>query len=278
MNRSVVVTGASGFIGQALSAALRSAGMEVVPVARRPGGGWRQVSDYRDAPSADVLIHLAEDSDRGRVNAAGSAVSARALQTMEALLHKPFQRVIYASSSVLYGDAESKAHDPADHVQLVDEYSRTKWQCERLVLQRQGNLVLRLSNIYGPGMSANNVISTILRQIPGTGALCVWDAGPIRDFLWIDDVVSAMSAAITSDFDGTLNLGSGAAYSIGEVARMALAAGGEADRPVQCTKSSGRSSCLALDIRETTRALGWCPTTHLKTGLERLIKDRLSPE
>ncbi|AOS44982.1 dTDP-4-dehydro-6-deoxyglucose reductase [Lacunisphaera limnophila] len=278
MKHSVVVTGASGFVGGALARALRSAGIAVVPVARSPGAGWRQLADYREAPPADVLVHLAEDNNRGRVNAGGAAASGAAIRTMEQLLAKPYRRVIYASSAVLYGDEESQPRGRGDAVQLADTYATTKWECERRVLQAKGNLVVRLANIYGPAMSANNVISTILGQIPGKGPLCVWDAGPVRDFLWIDDAVTALCAAITSEVDGVLNLGSGVGHSIGEVARIALAISGEADRPVQSTQPAGRSSRLVLDIQETTRALGWRPTTHLKTGVERLMNGRLSSE
>lgn len=127
MKRTVVVTGASGFIGRALSATLALSGVVVRPVSRSSGEGWQQLADYRDTPSADVLVHLAEANDRGRANAAGEAGYDAAIETMEAVLGKSYQRVIYASSSVLYGDAESRAREPGDRVQLVDNYTKTKW-------------------------------------------------------------------------------------------------------------------------------------------------------
>jgi UDP-glucose 4-epimerase len=276
MKRTVVVTGASGFIGRALSATLALSGVVVRPVSRSRGEGWQQLADYRDTPSADVLVHLAEANDRGRANAAGEAGYDAAIETMEAVLGKSYQRVIYASSSVLYGDAESRAWGPGDQVHVVDTYTRTKRQCERLVLTGKSNLVVRLANIYGPGMSANNVVSTILRQVPGTGDLCVWDASPIRDFLWIEDTVSALVAATTGEASGVFNLGSGVGYSIGDVARSALALCGEEHRPVRSTKPAARDSHLVLDIAETTRVLGWQPITHLNEGMGRLISHRLS--
>ena len=46
---------------------------------------------------------------------------------------------------------------------------------------------MRLANVYGPGMAANNVMSDILGQVPGDGPLVVRDIAPVRDYLWIED-------------------------------------------------------------------------------------------
>ena len=59
---------------------------------------------------------------------------------------------------------------------------------------------MRPANIYGPGMSKNNVLSTILQQIPGMGKLEVMDTNPVRDFIWVEDAAEGIVALALSIF------------------------------------------------------------------------------
>lgn len=264
-------------MGSSVVAALRKRQANVVPVARRPGVGWRQVNDYSEAPPGDVIVHLAEDSDRRRVNEGGEAYAVHARRILESLRSKCGSRLVYASSGVLYGDDSCRAHETGDAVQLTDNYTRSKRSGELLVLQHAGGVALRLANLYGPGMSANNVVSTILAQVPGEGDVCVWDDTPVRDFLWIEDAAAAIVAVALGTGTGIFNLGSGRGYAIREVAETALAAATEGHRMIRATRPAGRESHLVLAIGGTARGFGWVPTTSLKQGLERLITPNLPP-
>lgn len=276
--RPVVVTGASGFLGARLVATLRDQGIDVLPLARRAGPGWTQVDDYSAAPEGDVLIHLAEDSDRRRVNDAGEASAEAARRTLGFLLEKNYRRVIYASSGVLYGDESTQPHEPGDPIHVTDIYSRIKRESELMVLKHSGGVVLRLANLYGPGMSEKNVLSAILAQVPGEGDLCVWDDAPLRDFLWIDDAAAGVAAAALGDATGIYHLGSGSGHSIREIAATVLALAGQSHRAIVATQPSGRTSHLTLTIDQTARDFGWTPKTSIKDGLQRLISPKLSSQ
>jgi UDP-glucose 4-epimerase len=268
---TVAVTGASGFLGRTVVEYLKQAGAEVVPVARRVVPGCHRVADYGETPPADVLVHLAEDSNRGRVNAAGTEYENAARVTLKKILAKPFHRVVYASSAALYGDESMEPHGIGDVVAVTDAYTRIKHHAEGLVAARKG-VVVRLANLYGPGMNENNVVGTILRQIPGAGPLSVWDDKPIRDFLWIEDAAAAMAKMALGSLDGIYNLGSGISMSVHALAELALGLAGEKGRPIQTTKPIGRVSCLRLDISATTRDWGWNPLVDMRHGLEKIIK------
>jgi len=271
----VVVTGASGFLGARVVAALRQRHANVVPVARRPGAGWTQIDDYAETPPGDVIVHLAEDSDRGRVNKAGEVYAAQVRRTIECLRAKSGHRLVYASSGLLYGDAAERPCRPGDPVQLTDNYARSKRAGELLTLEHTGGVALRISNLYGPGMSANNVVSTILAQVPGRDDLCVWDDAPVRDFLWIEDAAAAVAAVALGTGTGIYNLGRGQGNAVREVAEVVLALAGQGHRNVCSTRPAGRHSSLVLAIGGTTRGFGWEPTTSLKQGLERLMTSKL---
>lgn len=276
----IVVTGASGFIGRKVLQSLASCQhVEVVPVTRRDIPGWYKVSDYAQSPSGDVLIHLAEDCDRGRVGELGTAYEEDVLATLNSLLIKNYRRIVYASSATLYGDEEPAAHSVTDQLKITDTYSRVKRLSEIAVLNSPGGVVVRLANIYGDGMSRKNVMSAILGQIPGSGPLVVLDSTPERDFLNVEDaaegiVTLALGALQQGGAAKIFNLGTGVGTSIGALASMALEVANQTDRPVQSTYPSSKKSILILDYSDTTLACGWKPKTSLRQGLVNLMQQR----
>src|SRR4051794_33403107 len=98
----VVVTGASGFIGRALVAALSQLNVEVVAVSRRrcPTAATAEVvvRDYSETPPGDILVHLAESNNQSTIEQIGDHYVTDALARLEGMLAKRYQRVVYASS------------------------------------------------------------------------------------------------------------------------------------------------------------------------------------
>ena len=262
--------------GRVLRVLAAQQNVEVIAVTRREISGWCRVPDYSLSPAGNVLIHLAEDNDRAEVTKSGQAYEEKVMATLTALLAKGYRRVVYASSAVLYGDADIWAHLPNDPIRSDDAYMRIKRLSEMAVLKLHGGVVVRLANIYGPGMSLNNVISTILRQIPGTASLEVMDTNPVRDFVWVQDAAEGIVAMALDHFKkgnegGLYNLGTGLGTSIGALAGMALEIAGQTGRPVKAKCSSDRQSSLILDFSATTSAFGWKPKTSLQQGLAHLL-------
>ena len=270
----IVVTGASGFLGSMVARRLAGRAVEVVRVARRPLPGAIQVTDYAHTPDGDVLVHLAEEKDRSRAHEEGDAGVEAARRVLHALLGKPWQRVIYASSAVLYGDREYAPHKTGDRVYAADAYSRMKLAGEKAVLGSQAGVVARLANLYGPGMAGNNVVSTILRQIDADGPLVVRDETPVRDFVWAEDAADAIARMAMEGASGLFNVGSGEGVSIRQLATLALKLAGQGNRAVLASQPGGRSSCIVLDISATIGALGWSPRIDLEHGLGQLLRDR----
>lgn len=274
----VVVTGASGFLGgYVLQLLSKLQNIEVVAVTRQNINGWHTVSDYSESPRGDVLIHLAEDNDRMHVAKLGKIYEQEVQDTIAALSKKDYSRVVYASSAVLYGDVGDYARSPNDPIQCNDTYSSAKRQSELTVLERQCGVIVRLSNVYGIGMSKNNVVSTILRQIPGEGWLEVMDTNPVRDFIWVADAAEGIVALALSNFVGgnkssIFNLGTGVGVSIGSLAVLALKIAKQPERVVHANNVSNRKSSLILDFADTTVACGWRPRTSLHQGLIHMLQ------
>jgi UDP-glucose 4-epimerase len=270
---TIVVTGATGFLGRCLMAYLAEHDMTVIPVSRRRLPGVCLVRDYLESPVGDVLIHLAEEPDRGMVNRMGDDYVERAASVIAALSSHPNQRVVYVSSGVVYGDGCEPACKVGATVMAEDAYSKSKLLNERIVLDAGGG-VARLSNLFGFGMSENNVVSDIIRQVPGAGPLMVRDDKPVRDYLHVSDAVSAMTLLVKSGYRGIVNVGSGVGTSVRKLAELALVSVGQGARDIVATAPSSRRSTNVLDISETTKLLGWQPVARLEEQLPRLIHDR----
>lgn len=276
----VVVTGATGFIGGRVLRLLREhSQVELVPVSRQRIPHLCCVTDYAQSPSGDVLIHLAENCDRGQVANLGTAYEESVTASLLALLAKGYNRTVYASSAVLYGDKDARPHLTSDRVVISDAYARVKYQSELAVLNSAGGMVVRLANVYGHGMSENNVLSAILRQIPGSGVLSVIDASPVRDFISVDDVAEGIVALAlrhnnNGNTGGLYNLGTGIGTSIEALANAALDIAGQSDRRVETKSNTSTQSSLVLDYNQTTYDYGWEPQITLRQGLTALLLKR----
>jgi len=268
----VIVTGASGLLGGAVVRQLRARdpSVDVVGVSRRECRGHVCVRDYSHAPEGDVLVHLAEASDRSWVERAGDAYVSNALGLVETFARRRYRYIVYASSAVLYGDKSEERHRIGDPIFVCDRYSHLKAQSEQIVLS-SGGVSARLSNLYGFGMRAENVVNKILSQIPGVGPLRVFDSSPSRDFLWIDDAAAAIAAMALHPSSGLYNVGTGIRTTIAELARIALTHSNQGSRPVLSDRPPGGLSCIVVDPSATEAVYGWAPTLSIERGIGLLV-------
>ena len=265
----VVVTGASGFLGSFIARGLTYAGVTTLRVSRQDIPGFLQVAKYADSPVGDVLIHLAEINNRSRVNQLSVEYEHEASSTLQALLKKGYKKVIYASSSVLYGDGVCAPHIESDPVSATDAYTRVKLASEQSVLSC-GGVVVRFANIYGPGMAAENVLSHILGQLDQDAPITLQDTSPVRDFIWVEDAAEAIMKMVTGRAQGVFNVGTGIGTSIGELASMLLQEVRQPQRQIVSVQTATRPSGIVLDIAKAKQDLHWQPSVLLNEGLRRL--------
>jgi len=273
----VVITGASGFLGKHLVSKLRQsqeANIEIVGVSRQKIDGLLQVSDYKDTPKGDVLIHLAEENSRSGAQNGGDDTLKNASELIESLTKKQFSKVIYASSAVVYGDSSTNKHSISDELISADIYTKLKVAGEQAILTNSNSFVLRISNLYGDGMSPNNVTNTIIQQAKIDNNIEVESLEPIRDFLWIEDATQAITKIIFNDSkkykDQVFNIGSGDGTSIRKLAETALQIASRSDFKISA-RSTSAPSCIILDIEETIKQLDWQPTVNIYDGFYRLM-------
>jgi UDP-glucose 4-epimerase len=245
-------------------------GIEVMGTSRQSRPGIVQVSSYADAPGGDVLVHLAEVSDRSLANSKGLAYQQACRATVEILLRKKYERVVYASSAVLYGDQNDNLCKIDDPIHVVDTYTRVKCESEQMLREKKG-VIARIVNLYGPGMASGNVMSTILNQVLLDGPIHVLDVNPIRDFLWIEDAASALEVMSLGSATGVFNVGTGQGTSVLQLATSVINASRQFNRAIESKTQVNKRSHLVVDISETINHFGWRPTTSLERGIQVLV-------
>lgn len=279
-----LVTGAAGFAGRYLVAALREAGWKVTTLDRHPPADI--VGDLGRVRlrgrSFDVVFHLAGFSNpsasRDRPEeayAANAAAAARLAREVRA------GRLVVASSCHVYGEVPRR-ENPVDETRLPrprTPYAASKLCGEALARASGKNVVvLRPFNHTGPGQSAAYVCPAIARAVAlaetgrGPRIVTVEDLSPRRDFFDVRDMARAYLLAADKGRAGQIyNVASGRGIAIGEIAAVLARA---ARVPVRVRGRRGPESVLVGDASEFRRATGWTP----RIPLERTLRDLLEYE
>jgi nucleoside-diphosphate-sugar epimerase len=301
----VLVTGASGFLGQHLVRALLALGAEVAALLRDPqSGGWPhfvnrepecadrvfilrgdlldEAAVVRAAAGAQIVFHLAGNGGGGgsfrsftdaNVTGTCNVVTACATQAVG--------RLLFASTAAVYGTRTEAAVDEDHPLCGRSVYAASKIAAEALVTAYAAagawTATLRLSNVYGPNQSTETVVTTILRQLCARDEIELQTLHPVRDYVHVQDVIDALlAAALRPDLPSgrTLNISSGRGHSVAQLVEAAIAAvrRTEPARSIRIRsedKGSGQPlDHLVCSAAAARAALGWEPLINLVDGLQ----------
>ena len=288
-----LVTGAAGFIGSHLAAALQAQGHEVV--------GVDCFTDYYDpalkeenAAGLDVLrLDLAEEDlplDRvdGVFHLAGQPgvrsfgdvfdeyVRRNLVATRRVLeaAARAGVRVVFASSSSVYGEAESYPTPEETEPKPISPYGITKAGCEQLAraYARAFGLdvvVLRYFTFYGPRQRPDMAFTRIVNALARGGVFELYGDGlQSRAFTYVADGVEATIAAIDRAPAGAVyNVGGGAEATMREAIAALERISGHTLELVERPAAKGDVRRTAPDTSRIERELGWRATTELEDGL-----------
>ncbi|MBN2386955.1 MAG: NAD-dependent epimerase/dehydratase family protein [Anaerolineales bacterium] len=299
-----LITGAAGFLGSALANHLAREGHQVrglddlsagEPQVLEPGVHFTR-GDVNDRPKlwtllqdVDCVYHLAArvsvpesilyPREYNAVNVGGT------VSLMEAMRDVGIRRVVLASSGAIYGDQEVQPLSEGQAPKPRSPYAVSKLAAEYYVrtigaLWGIETISLRIFNAYGPGQhlppAHPPVVPYFLRQAIRNGTIVVHhDGGQTRDFVYVDDVVSAMVAASTAPtINGlVINIGSGYETTVRDLARLTMEATGSQANVVYNQQVEGGVSRMCANITLAQKKLNYKPAIGLKQGL-RLALER----
>jgi nucleoside-diphosphate-sugar epimerase len=224
--QTFTILGAAGFVGRALANRLRAEGHCVHPVTR--GALPALLATNRNAGHVIDCIGLTGDF-RSRPYDTAEAHIAVTAQCLAALRCDSF---LFVSSTRVYARAAA-THEatplPCDPTDPSDLYNLTKLTGEALCLgdKRPTVRVVRLSNVYGPGMSNDTFLGQVLREGTTTGAVAFHQAATsAKDYIGLNDVTRLLPAIACTARLRLYNLAAGRNTSHGAIAAALSASTG----------------------------------------------------
>ena len=298
-----LITGAAGFLGSSLANQLAREGHQVRGLDDLSTGDPKSLSpdvhftrgDVSDRPKlwtllqeVDVVYHLAArvsvpesvlyPRDYNNVNVGGTVA------LMEAMRDVGVRRVVLASSGAVYGDLADQPLTESLTPAPRSPYAVSKLSAEYYVRTIGGlwgieTVSLRIFNAYGPGQhlpaSHPPVVPHYLRQALRGGTLVAHgDGSQTRDYVYVDDVVSALVASATApNINGlVINVGSGTETSIKDLIQHVLDTTNSNAEVIYNAKTSGGVSRMRADLTLANQKLNYRPSLTLAEGLRLTLK------
>ena len=298
-----LVTGAAGFVGSSLCDALLGQGYEVIGldcfldyyprfIKERNLSAARDFERFTfaeanlleaDLPAllqdAEIVFHLAaQPGVRASWGTTFDRYSDNNVLATQRLLEacrttRP-RRIVFASSSSVYGNPDHLPVKESDHTRPVSPYGVTKLAAEHLCGLYYSNfqvptVCLRYFTVYGPRQRPDMAFHRFIRS----GLLrepieILGDGNQTRDFTYIDDVVQVTRASADAGTPGSIyNVGGGARWALRDVLSTL-------ERVLNISLEIRRGPAAPGDVRDTfadtslaRRELGFAPSTTVEQGL-----------
>ena len=274
---SVLILGASGFLGSHVATALQASGHSVITLGRSDAVDVRM--DATDLDQLKSLLREVEPTAVINLLGAGLSDPSANLDEMEEVnAHFPPR---LAELLALVGGAHLIHAASSTEVAALDgsfesEYSRTKAQGTSALLARESELpitILRVHNTYGGDQPARRFVASAIDSVAAGRSIELRYPDRVRDFVHVDDVAASFVAAVGAQPAGCVmyEVGTGIGMSLGSVVRTIAELLGR-DDPVLASPS-------VEDLHPVTVAsqdlLLRPATIELSHGLERTISERL---
>jgi nucleoside-diphosphate-sugar epimerase len=302
---NALVTGGAGFIGSALARALLDRGWAVrvldnlltgfeenVPAeAEFVRGDLRELDDVRRA-SEDVEVVFHQGALRSVPRSVDDPALSEAcniagtLNVLVASEESGVRRVVYASSSSVYGDVPTELQREDMTPLPLSPYAVSKLSAEQYCrvwthLKGLSTVSLRYFNVFGPGQRPESKYAAVFPAfvsalVDGRAPEVHWDGEQSRDFTYIDDVVSANLAAAVAerdDIDGAvLNVAGGQPKTVNEVLEAVASAVGRWIEPTRTPKRAGDIRRTHADLSAAKQLLGWTPSSRWGPAVESTVR------
>ncbi len=301
-----LVTGGAGFIGSHIVRGLLESSARVRVLDDLSGGkDWERLRDLGAAverrygsilvpatleevvAGVDVIFHLAAKVSVPQsvadpvgyhdVDATGT------LLLLEAAKHRGVPRLVYSSTSALYGDAPEQPKHESHRGVPISPYGIAKYAGELYVgayakLHAMQTCSLRYFNVFGPGQDPKsqygaaipNLVSHVIHDEP---PIIYGDGEQTRDFCFVRNVVHANLLAAQAEVNGeAVNIGCGQQVSVNDVVRTANRLLNKNVAPKYDPPRPGDIRISYADITEANRLLGYTPLVNFQDGMAESIE------
>ena len=277
---SVLITGANGFLGRYISKDLVQRGFDVYS-RRRTDGDVRESATWEQFPGANYLIHLAGTTFvPASWDSPTEFVHSNLISTSHALdyCRKHKTKMIFLST-YLYSATAKQPTKEEEEINPANPYALSKLFGEKLCTFYVNHfdvevVILRPFNVFGFGQDPRFLIPSIIFQAKVGDEIRVLDTRPSRDYIFVDDLVSAVVKSIDVNIKfGIFNIETGVATSVEELIGALGKVTGKTLKIISSEHGRfGEISSTQADISEAKNILGWQPQWPLISGLSEVWK------
>ena len=297
---SILITGASGYIGQHLCRTLYEKNLALRAFSRSPAPAHlRQIEWFQGSVTnpAEILeaasgcrkifhlaclpMHVCAEQPRQALSTNVSGT----INVLEAARQVGAERVIYASSGQVYGGQHDLPNRETDLPLPDSPYAVSKLNGEHWCqwFSQTHNLpvnILRLFNVYGQtvdGVPRRTVETIFLQRLLFEQTLRI-NGSPLsgRDFIHISDVINAFLLALVNDAGlEPVNIGSGTLTTLAELAEIAAEVAGRAPGEPEISEANQPPVRFQADTHRARQKLGFKAIMKLYDGLNELKKDAI---
>lgn len=301
-----VVTGGAGFIGSNLAEELSNQGNSVIVIDDLSTGRYENIEEFKDKitfiegsildldllqknfKNCDVVFHQAAIPSVTRSIINPKATSEVNIQgTLNVLLaarENRIRKVVYASSSSVYGDTEELPKKEIMNPKPKSPYALTKFVGEEYckIFSRYyglGAVCLRYFNVFGPRQNADSEYAAVIPKFihlmsKGEKPTIFGDGTQTRDFTYVKDVVKANILAANSEIeDGTvINIACNKSISINELSNLINNVLGTRVEAKYASPRQGDIKDSLADISRANTLIGYRPDYNLQSGIKETIK------
>ncbi|MBU4315236.1 SDR family NAD(P)-dependent oxidoreductase [Patescibacteria group bacterium] len=297
--KTVIITGGSGFIGSHLADALIEQGHKVVVIDKvKPEKNRHNdhvkyikiniqdedVKDLFKKYKPDVVFHLAahlhdrESVEKPVVNAMDNVIGL--INVCEGVRESGQAKIIFTSSCAVYGPQDVLPIDEQVNPVPLTPYGISKLTGEKYLhfYNKTYNIpyvAFRPGNIYGPRQdsSAESGVVGIFssRLLKGKTAIINNNGKTTRDYVYVADVVTALIKASELDYVGILNLGTGIQTTTMEIFDYVKDAVGTRASHDWNEAQQDATKYMELSIKKIKKELDWEPNTSLNEGIKKTV-------
>jgi nucleoside-diphosphate-sugar epimerase len=293
----VLLTGATGFIGQPLLRGLLAAGEEVHAITTRPaetlapdGVRWHlgdllqphSASQLLDEIRPEQLVHLAWYVEHGRFWSARENVEwvEASLRLMRAFASSGGRRALLVGSCAEYEwGTEEDLDELSSRLGPRTLYGVCKDALRRIAATHASELGLelawaRLFFLYGPGEQPGRLVPSVVRALLAGERIATTAGEQVRDFLYVADAAAALQSVLASRLTGPVNVASGEGHRVGELLEHlgSLTGAGELiDRGAR-PEAASEPERLVAAVRRLREEAAFRPAFSLQEGLAETVR------
>lgn len=276
----ILVTGAAGYVGAQVMAALRAAGHEAVGATRADADLTQR--DQMEQLLATVLpthmLHLAWVTAHGAfwTHPDNERWLDASLHLLDCFARRGGRRVVTAGSCTEYswqGAAPlSEAHTPCEP---ATPYGKAKLALYRGAAQLCRDRGLshahaRLFFSYGPGEKPERLVPAVIRSLLAGRPIEISSPDAVRDYLDVRDIGRALALLAVSDVESAINVAAGIGVTVRSLAEEIAAIAGHGE--LLSFRASASVDSVVADARRLSQELGFAPAIDLRTGLADAVQ------